>query len=65
MLIHVRGKNADLENDLQGYAEDELRKLNKYSLGDLVSASVAFTGKASRNPERANRVEIVAFGPGH
>jgi len=63
LLIHVRGKNAGLDNDLQGYAEEELLKLNKYSLGELISASVAFTGKASRNPDRANRVEIVLFGP--
>lgn len=65
LLIHVRGKNASLEDGLQEYAEAELQKLNKYSLGELISASVSFTGKASRNPERATRVEIVLFGPGH
>jgi putative sigma-54 modulation protein len=65
LLIHVRGKNAALDTDLQGYAEGELQKLNKYSLGELISASVAFTGKASRNPDRAHRVEIVVFGPRH
>jgi putative sigma-54 modulation protein len=65
LLIHVRGKNASLDEGLQEYAEAELQKLNKYSLGELISASVSFTGKASRNPERAHRVEVVLFGPGH
>jgi putative sigma-54 modulation protein len=65
LLIHIRGKNASLDEGLQEYAEAELQKLNKYSLGELISASVSFTGKASRNPERANRAEVVAFGPGH
>jgi putative sigma-54 modulation protein len=65
LLIHVRGKNASLEDGLQEYAEAELQKLNKYSLGELISASVSFTGKASRNPERASRVEVVLFGPRH
>jgi putative sigma-54 modulation protein len=65
LLIHVRGKNAQLEDGLQEYAEAELQKLNKYSLGELISASVSFTGKASRNPERSCRVEMVLFAPGH
>jgi putative sigma-54 modulation protein len=65
LVIHVRAKNAEMDGELHDYAQAQLQGLGRFSSNNLISASVAFTGKVSRNLDRANRAEVVVFAPGH
>jgi len=61
--VIVKGKNVDLADDLTAYTERKLGKLTKLSRR-LQSAKITMTKNASKNPERAFKVEAIVNAPG-
>lgn len=59
----IKGKNTDVPDDLEAYAQRKLSKLTKLSRR-LQSATVTFTKNASKKRDKAFRVEVVVHAPG-
>ncbi|MBN2082827.1 ribosome-associated translation inhibitor RaiA [bacterium] len=63
MEVIVKGKNVDLADDLTLYTERKIGKLTKLSTR-VQSVKVTMTKNASKNPNKAFRVEAIVNAPG-
>lgn len=63
MDIKITGKNLEVPDDLEQYAESKLAKLKKFS-GRIQSAQVNLMDQASKDPRKAFRAEMVLHVPG-
>jgi len=61
--IKITGKNLDVADELELFAEKKLNKLEKYSTR-LQSATVNFTEQVSKNRNKSHRAEILIHLPG-
>jgi len=61
--IKITGKNLEVPDELEQYAEAKLAKLKRFS-GRIQSAQVNLMDQASKDPRKAFRAEMVLHVPG-
>lgn len=63
MEIKITGKNLDVADELELFAQKKLTKLEKYSMR-VQSATVNLTEQVSKNRDKSHRAEILIHLPG-